>query len=157
MVIDTGIEAKSLNNTIPTWFMNLTDIPQTNSVNKTLSKYHNTVFWNTKESEPFLIDLMLTFVNDCTNLQIKEVIFHAPATIIYWQDRSKTVVVDKNIHKVIATSEENDLLSYISMDSEGNKHRKETSYKQWKYNGLTNCMLKKLRGNGYIDELLKWC
>jgi hypothetical protein len=66
---------------------------------------------------------------DCLNYKIKRVIFNDPATIVFWDDGTKTVVKCNN----------------------GDIYNKEV--------GLTACIVKKICGNtGRWNEILKkWC
>ena len=66
---------------------------------------------------------------DCLNCKIKRVIFNDPATIVFWDDGTKTVVKCNN----------------------GDTYNKEV--------GLTACIVKKICGNtGRWNEILKkWC
>lgn len=61
-----------------------------------------------------------------SKLQIKQVIFHNPATIVYWSDKSKTVVKCK----------------------EGDIFDEET--------GLAMCVAKKFLGDNFHAEFKKW-
>lgn len=66
---------------------------------------------------------------DCLDCKIKRVIFNNPATIVFWDDGTKTVVKCNN----------------------GDTYNKEV--------GLTACIVKKICGNtGRWNEILKkWC
>lgn len=88
------------------------------------------------------------------NPEIKKVIWNPPATIVYWKDNSKTVVVDEDILKV-GHSEDPNKLTYTYLTSKGNKKTKTINFKRWKEDGLINAMLKKYRKN-YVGDLRKW-
>lgn len=81
---------------------------------------------------------------DKPKLTIDHVIFHAPATIVYWSDGTKTVVkcqeCDERICKHALLSD-----GTCQMDISGS----------WKHDGLMHAMLKK-NFPGYLDELAKW-
>lgn len=88
------------------------------------------------------------------NPEISKVIWNPPATIVYWKDRSKTVVVDEDILKV-GHSEDPNKLTYTYLTSKGNKKVKTVNFKRWKEDGLINAMLKKYRSH-YVDDLREW-
>lgn len=78
--------------------------------------------------------------------RIKKVIFNYPATIVLWNDGTKTVVKDERAGTVYAKAL---FTEFTKKDIEG-AHA-------WREAGLLNAICKKAYGNGYIDEVRKWC
>lgn len=88
-------------------------------------------------------------------VKVKKVIFNPPATIVFWDDDTKTVVKDEDIKKVYHIPEDKDednFLEYLDINSKF----KEIDYTKWKELGLLNAMVK--RAYPHFNKTLdKWC
>lgn len=71
-------------------------------------------------------------IHDFDNLDIVNVRFNPPATIVFWNDGTKTVVKDEEYFP-----------------------HKEDKWPKWKQNGLVNAILKKYKP-GYPSIITKW-
>lgn len=88
---------------------------------------NNTIFTSAIPSAKQILSLYKNYSQLC-NLEIKKVLYKNPATIVFWEDRSKTVV----------------------------KCQREDAYDPEK--GLAMAILKKMNGNTghYYEEFKKW-
>ncbi len=90
----------------------------------------------------FRADDVHNYSKSDTSLKIKKVIFNPPATIVFWDDNTKTVVKD----------DENYWIGVHVISSKNGYSLKE----RWRELGLLNAIAKKFYSN-YEDEIRKWC
>ena len=98
------------------------------ALNITMNNKHATIFYNSPEWLPALnASPIAHYVN--ISESIERVIFNNPATIVYWKDKTKTLVICQP----------------------GDEYNKEI--------GLAMCIIKKVCGNkgNYNDIFEKWC
>ena len=126
---------------------------------KELSFYDKNVplkYSNEVESTVSIKDLLYTISEDIDTVEakftydtkfysddsygIRDVVFRPPATIVYWQDGTRTVVVD---------TEPNSNWKTIF------KHDENIEWIQWKERGLMNAIMKKYFDK-YLDVIDAW-
>lgn len=74
-------------------------------------------------------------------VKIKKVLFNPPATIVFWDDGTKTVVVDTDGHWETV--------------KKARKSKRDKKLMEWKEAGLLNAIAKKFYHN-YQYEITKW-
>lgn len=74
--------------------------------------------------------------------KIEKVVFNAPATIVMWDDHTKTVV------KCTECGAETPRKQCQNVCA---------GEKVWRENGVLNAIAKKLYGSEYVEELRGWC
>lgn len=89
-----------------------------------------------------------------SSCDVNKVIFNPPATIVYWKDKSKTVVIDKTIGNDVTVSDDEKTLSYKYKNKRGETKTKHIDYLDWKEYGLINAFLKHL-DPGYLNKIDK--
>ena len=80
-------------------------------------------------------------IKNLDQVKIKKVLFNPPATIVFWDDGTKTVVVDTDGHWETV--------------QKARKNKRDKKLMEWKEAGLLNAIAKKFYHN-YQYEITKW-
>lgn len=99
----------------------------------------------TSRSEPIVVPITVKVtptIKAKTKPKIEKVVFNAPATIVMWDDHTKTVV---KCTECGADTPRKQCQSVCAGE------------KIWRENGVLNAIAKKLYGSEYVEELRGWC